>query len=81
MMNSELKVWMFKTVEIPEDIALRMVKFIDAAAGDGIWFRDMEDIVDELDSAMILFDWVKQIDKPPVWWPQKMREDWQDNGT
>ena len=63
-----------KYVEIPEDIAIRMVRFISIAAGEGIWFAGLESYVDELDAASIEYDWYGKEDNFPDWVPQDIRE-------
>lgn len=64
-------------VAVPKDIAIRMLKFLDLSAGDGIWFKGDETFKDELDAAVILMDlWIKYNDIWPEWVPAQLRDNW-----
>lgn len=54
----------------------RAIKFINIAAGEGIWFKDQETYVDEFDAACILYDFHLSCDsKYPDWYPEAVKKE------
>lgn len=59
-------------VFIPRDTAIKMVRFMNEAAGEGIMFN--YNTPDELAADDILFEWLQE--DAPLWLPKEIREDW-----
>lgn len=67
-------------VLVDKDWMIRVLKFLDASAGEGIWFRDFESYPDELDAACVFIEMPGLYDDDGNvaldWLPDDLRENW-----
>ena len=65
-------------VTLPKDMAVRIVEFMNAAAGEGMYFELIPGDLYRHDPADILFDLVYGYKECLQWFPEDVAEAWGD---